>query len=142
MLHILLDTSGSMVEDSRNHAALYVLLSLRRFFQQKGISVPEFTWAEEIQPLERIGDIPWEGGLDVASFHSFYQEHSPILLISDGDFPIELDFHHKDQCFLLLLGEVEGAIQYAFPHGRLWRAEDLNQHLSLFFAKFGGELSL
>lgn len=140
-VHIVLDTSGSMTEDSKHHSAIYLLLHLRRFFKQHGISVTEWQWSDTLTPLGALQSLPWSGALDAYAFSSFYgkdeilSQNAPILLLSDGDFPISLDLRSKDLCFLLLLGEEEHRLHYHFPKGRLWLPPDLNGHLSLFLAK-------
>lgn len=146
-VHIVLDTSGSMTEDSKQHSAIYLLLSLRRFFKEQKIPVAEWQWSHTLAPLETLPSLRWSGSLDGYAFSAFYQtlQESPqkpaVILLSDGDFPLSLDVRSKDHCFLLLLGEENHSLQYHFPNGRLWLPPDLNGQLTLFLAGHLGRVT-
>lgn len=133
-IHIVLDSSGSMVEDSKQHSGIYLLLSLRRFFKEQGIPFTEWQWNTTLSPMGKISSICWTGSLNSSSFYEFSDDSKLILLISDGDFPIDMDFRNKSNCFLLLLGEEDDALQWSFPSGRLWLPEDFNGHLSVLLS--------
>lgn len=137
MLHILLDTSGSMVEDSRHFGARYLLLSLRRFLQAENQDYTLYAWNRHITPLEDLNQITWGGALNPEVFQDFYREHRPILLISDGDFPPLLEFRSKKHCVLLHLGEDDPSTSWEFPQGRMWRGEELLSRLPLFLWEEG-----
>lgn len=134
-VHMILDTSGSMAEDSKQHSAIYLLLSLQRYFKEKGIPVQQWQWSSTLSPLEHIPSLSWGGTLDSHSFSSFFQDshqRKTVILLSDGDLPLEMDFSRKEECVLLLLGEEDSSLQWSFPHGRLWLPQQLNGHLTLF----------
>lgn len=130
MIQIILDTSGSMVEDSKHFAAIYLLQSVKQCAKEKGIPVSFYRWQEEICPLGKISEISWTGSLNPQAFLKFFQEKQPILLISDGDFPDKINFKYKTHCHLLYLGEDYRKMQTEFSSGRLWFPENLLWNLS------------
>lgn len=147
IVHIVLDTSGSMVEASKQHSSIYLLLSLRRFFKEHDIPVAEWQWKDTLSPLEKIPSISWGGTLDAYGLSSFLEEgeegSSPktVILLSDGDVPMDMDVRRREQCFLLLLGEEDSGLQWHFPKDRLWLPQGLNGHLSLFLRRHLGRVT-
>lgn len=145
-LHIVLDTSGSMGEDSKHHSAIYLLLTLRRFAKEHGIPLSLWQWHEIIEPLGNLSQILWTGSLDGYAFAPWYRRVqgnttnlknknvSPVLLISDGDFPMDTGFRLYDACHLLLLGD--GSFSYDFPSNRLWHPSDFMGQLILLQRRF------
>lgn len=132
-VHIVLDTSGSMVEDSKHHSAIYLLLSLRRFFQEGEIPVKEWLWSEELTAMETIPSIHWTGSLNSHAFQDFARDGKIILLLSDGDFPLAFTWSQKNPCYLILLGGETHSLD--LPQGHLWLPQNLLGHLTYFQRK-------
>lgn len=141
-IHIVLDTSGSMVEDSKYHSSIYLLTSLRRFFKEHNLPFSQWQWSDTLTPLEKISKLSWSGTLNSYLFHSFYTEDKLVLLISDGDLPQDMEFFYKERCYLLPVGEEDPSLLCAFPPHRLWLPETLYGHFTVFYQSYlqGGVL--
>lgn len=80
---ILIDTSGSMMEDGKKSVIMYVINTIRNTLPEEP-SV--YTWDKEIKPFS--GKLEFGTTNSLGTFSSFLDEHNdePLLLITDGCF--------------------------------------------------------
>lgn len=80
---ILIDTSGSMMEDGKESVIMYVLNTIKNTLT---VEPTVYTWDKEIKPFS--GKIEFGISNDSSSISSFFDEHNdePIILITDGCF--------------------------------------------------------
>lgn len=80
---ILIDTSGSMMEDGKKSVIMYVINTIKNTLS---VEPTVYTWDKEIKPFS--GKIEFGISNDSSSISSFFDEHNdePIVLITDGCF--------------------------------------------------------
>ena len=79
---ILIDTSGSMMEDGKKSVIMYVINAIKNSLT---VEPTVYTWDKEIKPFS--GKIEFGISNDASSISSFFDEHDePIILITDGCF--------------------------------------------------------
>lgn len=80
---ILIDTSGSMMEDGKKSVIMYVINTIKNTLT---VEPTVYTWDKEIKPFS--GKIEFGTSNGLSSILSFLEEHNdePIILITDGCF--------------------------------------------------------
>lgn len=143
-LHIVIDGSGSMMEQDKNEVINYYLPVIRRFFKehQGEMEVQFFAWNQEVKPT-KPRDLTYSGKLEESTLSDFIKERTKqpetfVLLISDGFYSPDLGrvFRKSPHTFLLLLGrdDVHTFRKKHWSGGRLLTGENLLSDLHFFSA--------
>lgn len=101
---ILIDTSGSMMEDGKKSVIMYVINAIKNTLTEKS-SV--YTWDNEIKPFS--GKIKFGTSNGSNSISRFFDEHNdePIILITDGCFSSNIKSiikKHSNKLVCILVG--------------------------------------
>ncbi len=138
---ILIDTSGSMMEDGKKSVIMYVINTIKNSLTAEPTV---YTWDNGIKPFS--GKIEFGISNDASSFSSFFDEHNdePILLITDGCFSSEIKAiikKHTKKLVCLLIGIDSNIVvfQRILGYNNAFEASDtvacISRYLSL---KVGG----
>lgn len=101
---ILIDTSGSMMEDGKKSVIMYVINTIKNTLTEEPTV---YTWDKEIKPF--TGKIEFGTSNGSSAISSFFDEHNdePIFLITDGCFSSEIKTiikKHTKKLVCLLIG--------------------------------------
>lgn len=101
---ILIDTSGSMMEDGKKSVIMYLINTIKNTLAG-GTSI--YTWDKEIKSFS--GKIEFGISNDRSSISSFFENHNnePIILITDGCFTSNIKSiikKHSQKLVCILVG--------------------------------------
>ena len=101
---ILIDISGSMMEDGKKSVIMYVINTIKNTLTAEPTV---YTWDKEIKPFS--GKIEFGISNDSSSISSFFDEHNdePIILITDGCFSSNIKSiikKHSQKIVCILVG--------------------------------------
>lgn len=105
IVNIVVDASGSMVEDGKNAVVKYLLngiISASKKNEFKDLEFELFQWGKETKKIDNIekAKINFAGKSDIKGLvilENLLNVNKPILLISDGNF--DSDEKEKIKCF-------------------------------------------
>lgn len=139
-LHIITDTSGSMLEQSKNQVVQYLFSTIQRFLQKqyKDANILLYYWNESINMCSSFKDFAWGGYLESLPLKNFINQNcnEKILIISDGDYSEDLKevFKKKSNIYLLLIGQDDVTyFKKIFTNGRLFLPENIMSDLLFLF---------
>lgn len=146
VLHIVIDCSGSMVEQDKNQVVFYYLPLISRFLkkEQDDLELKLYGWGEEVAST-KPSRLTFSGKANGDIFCDFLNEHKEefVMLISDGYYSDELEkvFAKRKKVFLLLLGrdDVSYFRKKQFASGRLLTGENLLSDLHFLSAMIDNE---
>lgn len=101
---ILIDTSGSMMEDGKKSVIMYIINTIKNTLTG---DTSIYTWDDEIKSFS--GKIEFGISNDSSSISSFFDEHNdePIILITDGCFSSNIKSiikKHSQKLVCMLVG--------------------------------------
>lgn len=123
---ILIDTSGSMMEDGKRSVIMYVLNTIKNI----AAGEPEiYLWSSEIKPF--CGKMEFGAANDLNSISDFLSLHKdkPILIITDGCFPQRIKSvlkEHSGNLVFIIVGVDSSvtALQKLFGANNVFEAAD------------------
>lgn len=111
-INILIDASGSMVENGKISIVKYVINAAVGYSKADGsMDLSLYQWGDSIERLNSLGEYRVQGGRSEGSIADFMEAHSEenLLIISDGGFSSKTkkDFRkiqNKENVFFLGVG--------------------------------------
>lgn len=137
---ILIDTSGSMMEDGKRAIIMYVVNAIKNTLTEE----PKiYTWDKNIKPL--AGKLEFGITNDAGSLSSFFDKHNdePIILITDGCFSLNIKSiikKYSNQLFCVLVGRDSNiiTIQRTLGVNNTFEAPDTVACISRYLLLKGG----
>lgn len=137
---IVIDTSGSMMEDGKKSVIMYIINAIRNTLTEK----PKiYTWDKEIKPFS--GKLKFGVTNDSSSLLSFFDKHNdePVLLITDGCFSSNIKSiikKHSKKLVCILVGIDSNIItlQKTIGANNAFEASDTVACISRYISLKGG----
>ena len=85
-IQIVVDVSGSMLEDGKSSVVKYLLFAAERLCGQFGLEPQLWQWGQEVAPLESAEQLVFSGRADERALLGFLEGRGAAAVLSDGAF--------------------------------------------------------